>query len=281
MESEPQRKRALFGVQRAYVDALEGHLQATEADLESARLALKETAGWSERLPVALQTFAALAAGDRHDEPGDLGERLAAAVLALAGEHLLAGVDVAIGEPAGELRHETSVNENGRPIRTTARIGACAVDCTWQPGVDAGIDTTAIVESLATAVVCSLIGVVSTRVTRGIVTQLGDQKALARHLALRARQSEPVAIVEIRADGESQIEHQELFGRMAWDASLADAASMLDRLAKANGGQAYQTGGRDFRLLVDAEQAEQASDQAAEALEDYDGLIFSVSIAQR
>ena len=52
-------------------------------------------------------------------------------------------------------------------------------------------------------------------------------------------------------------------------------------MARANGGQAYQTGDRDFRLLVDADQAEQTQDQAAEALEDYDGLIFRVSIAQR
>ena len=82
-------------------------------------------------------------------------------------------------------------------------------------------------------------------------------------------------------NGESRIEHQELFGRMAWDASLADAASTLDRVSRAHGGQAYQTASRDFRLLVDADQAEQTEDLAAEALEDYDGLIFRVSIARR
>ncbi len=294
-DARPPRKGALFGVQRAYVDALEQTLETTEEDLEtahaknaeqaddlqSARLALAETAGWSERLPAALQTLAALAAGDVDSEDADPGRRLAAAVLALAGEHLLAGVEVSIGDPQGGLQRETSVNENGRPVRTIARIGACAVDCTWQPGVDAGRDTTEIVERLATAVVCSLVGVASARVARDIVTQLGDGKALARHLALRNRQNQPVAIVDVTVTGESRIGFQELFGRMAWDASLADAASALDRLARANGGQAYQTGSQDFRLLVDVDQAEQTSDQAAEALEEYDGLIFRVSIARR
>ena len=287
-DARPPRKGALFGVQRAYVDALEEDLETAHAkntqltaSLESARLALAETAGWSERLPAALQTLAALAAGDLDRDGGDPDRRLAAAVLALAGEHLLAGVEVSIGEPSGELQRETSVNENGRPVRTAARIGACAVDCTWQPGVDAGRDTTEIVEKLAAAVVCSLVGVASTRATREIVTQLGDGKALARHLALRNRQNQPVAIVDVSVSGESRISYQELFGRMAWDASLADAASTLDRVARAYGGQAYQTADRDFRLLVDVDQAEQTQDQAAEALEEYDGLIFRVSIAQR
>jgi len=294
-DARPPRKGALFGVQRAYVDDLEARLADTEtaletahgenteltASLESALLALAETTGWSERLPAALQTLAALAAGEVDNDEGDPGRRLAAAVLALAGEHLLAGVQVSIGEPNGELQRETSVNENDRPVRTTARIGGCAVDCTWQPGVDAGSDTTEIVEKLATAVVCSLVGVASTRATREVVTQLGDGKALARHLALRTRQEQPAAIVDVTVTGESRIEFQELFGRMAWDASLADAASTLDRVARANGGQAYQTDSKDFRLLVDMNQAEQAQDEAAEALEEYDGLIFRVSIARR
>jgi len=294
-DARPPRKGALFGVQRAYVDALEQTLDTAEEDLdtvhgknteltanlESARLALAETAGWSERLPAALQTLAALAAGDIDNEDGDPGRRLAAAVLALAGEHLLAGVEVSIGEPNGGLQRETSVNENGRPVRTTARIGACAVDCTWQPGVDAGSDTTEIVEKLAAAVVCSLVGVATTRAQRDVITQLGDSRALARHLALRNRQNQPVAIVDVTVTGESRISYQELFGRMAWDASLADAANTLDRMARANGGQAYQTDSKDFRLLVDVDQAEQTQDQAAEALEEYDGLIFRVDIAQR
>jgi hypothetical protein len=294
-DAEPRRKGALFGVQRAYVDALEERLVQSGADLEAARAksadltaslesahqALAETAGWAERLPRSLQDLAALAAGDLDTQDETAEARLANAVLALAGEHLLAGVEVSIGDPTGELQKETQRNENGRPIRTTARIGACAVDCTWQPGTDAGRDTTGIIERLATAVVCSLVGVTSTRAKRDIVTQLGDKRALARHLALRARQNQPAAIVNITVNGDSQIEHRELYGRIAWDASLADAASTLDRVAKANGGQAYQTADREFRLLVDADQAEQAQDLAAEALEEYDGLIFRVSIAQR
>jgi hypothetical protein len=294
-DAEPRRKGALFGVQRAYVDALEERLVQAGADLataraksadlteslESASQALAETAGWAERLPAALQDLATLAAGDLNTDDETAEGRLANAVLILAGDHLLASVNVTTGDPTGELQKETQRNENGRPIRTTARIGACAVDCTWQPGVDAGSDTTGIIERLATAVVCSLVGVASTRAKRDIVTQLGDKQALARHLALRTRQNQPAAIVNVTVNGESQIEHQELFGRMAWDASLADAASTLDRLARANGGQAYQTGDRDFRLLVDVDQAEQTQDQAAEALEEYDGLIFRVSIAPR
>jgi hypothetical protein len=294
-DAEPRRKGALFGVQRAYVDALEERLVQAGADLETARAksadltaslesahqALAETAGWAERLPRSLQDLAALAAGDLDTQDETAEARLANAVLTLAGDHLLASVNVSTGDPTGELQRETSVNENGRPIRTTARIGACAVDCTWQPGTDAGRDTTGIIESLATAVVCSLVGVASTRAKRDIVTQLGDKQALARHLALRTRQNQPATIVNITVNGDSQIEHRELYGRIAWDASLADAASRLDRLARANGGQAYQTADREFRLLIDANQAEQTQDQAAAALEDYDGLIFSVSIAQR
>jgi hypothetical protein len=294
-DAQPPRKGALFGVQRAYVDALEERFATVEddletahgknveltANLESASQALAETAGWAERLPAALQDLATLAAGELNADDETAEARLANAVLTLAGDHLLASVNVSTGDPTGELQKETQRNENGRPIRTTVRIGACAVDCTWQPGVDAGIDTTEIIERLATAVVCSLVGVTSTRAKRDVVTQLGDKQALARHLALRTRQEQPAAIVNVTVNGESQIEHRELYGRMAWDASLADAASTLDRLARANGGQAYQTADREFRLLVDADQAEQTQDQAAAALEDYDGLIFRVSIAQR
>ena len=88
-------------------------------------------------------------------------------------------VDISIGEPAGELQRETRRNENGRPVRTVARLGACAVDCTWQPGVDAGPDTTEIIEGLSAAVVCSLAGVAATRAQRDEVTQLGDGAAVA------------------------------------------------------------------------------------------------------
>ena len=84
-------------------------------------------------------------------------------MLALAGEHLLARVEVSLGEPAGELDRNTTRNDNDRPIRTLVRLGGCVVDCTWQPGVDAGPDTTGIVEALSTAVVCSLAGVAASR----------------------------------------------------------------------------------------------------------------------
>ncbi len=122
-----------------------------------------------------MRDLATLAAGESVD---DAEPRLAAAVLALAGEHLLASVDVSIGEPAGELERETRVNENGRPVLTIVRLGGCVVDCTWQPGVNAGLDTTQIVEALCIAVVCSLAGIAASRIERDPVTQLGDRALL-------------------------------------------------------------------------------------------------------
>ncbi|MGO9248827.1 MAG: hypothetical protein ACLP7W_09585, partial [Solirubrobacteraceae bacterium] len=100
-DAQPRRRRALFGVRRDYVDALEAKL--TKADdenaeltsgLRSARLALGESAGWSKRLPAGLAELSSLAAGDLVGE--DVQGRLGAAVLALAGEHLLARVEVSL-----------------------------------------------------------------------------------------------------------------------------------------------------------------------------------------
>ena len=95
------------------------------------------------------------------------------------------------------------------------------MDCTWQPGIEAGPDTAEVVESLATAVVFSLAGVEGSRAERDTVTQLGDKRSLARHLALRKRLEQPAAIVNVTVDGQSAIEYRELYGRMAWSASLA------------------------------------------------------------
>ena len=164
-------------------------------DLNTANLALGETAGWSERLPVALGDLTNLAAGKPTDE--DTKAHLAAAVLALAGEHLIAKVDVSYGEPAGELSRDTSFNENGRPIRTIARLGACSVDCTWQPAVNAGPNTAEMIEGLCAAVVCSLAGLATTRVQRHEVTQLGDERACSRRLALRHRLQQPCESVAV------------------------------------------------------------------------------------
>ncbi len=293
MESEPQRKSALFGVQRAYVDALEASLAQTEQtlaeaktentglteDLQSARLALKETAGWSERLPSALQQLASLAAGELDGEYAE--QELAEAVLELAGEHLLASVDIKRGDPTGEIASETQRNEHGRPIRTSVRAGTCAVNCAWQPGIEAGPDTSEVVESLCRAVVFSLAGVEGSRAERDTVTQLGGKRSLARHLALRKRLEQPAAIVNVAVDGQSVIEYRELYGRMAWSAALAQTAAILERLARGHGGQAYQAADREFRLLVDAGQAEQACERAEQALADQDGLIFRVQIARQ
>jgi hypothetical protein len=292
-DTQPQRKRALFGVHSEYADALEARLAQTEQslaraeaenaglteDLQSARLALKESAGWSERLPAALQVLASLAAGEIDGE--DAEQDLAEAVLTLAGEHLLASVDIRRGDSTGEIEHETQRNENGRPIRTSVRAGTCAVDCTWQPGIEAGPDTAEVVESLCTAVVCSLAGVEGSRAQRDVVTQLGDEKALARHLALRRRLEQPVQLVLVTVDGQSAIGYRELYGRLAWSASLAQTAAVLDRLARGHGGQAYQTADREFRLLVDADAAEQACQLTEDALAEQGDLKVRVEIARR
>jgi hypothetical protein len=289
-DAEPRRKAALFGVQRAYVDTLEASLAETEQalaraqaenaglteDLQSARLALKETAGWSERLPAALEKLASLAAGDLPEEYAE--QDLAEAVLELIGEHLLASVAIKRGDPTGEVESETQRNENGKPIRTSVRAGACQVSCTWQPGIQAGPDTAEVVESLCRAVVFSLAGVEGARVERDVVTQLGDSRSLARHLALRRRLAQPAAIVNVTVDGQSVIVYGELYGRLAWSASLADAASVLDRLARLHGGQAYQVGSRCFRVLVDVDRVEQARELVMEALEECEGLVFAVVV---
>ena len=68
----PQLRWVPFGFRRADVEALQARLAQTESDLatvraendglttdlSSARLALNETAGWSERLPVGLAELA-------------------------------------------------------------------------------------------------------------------------------------------------------------------------------------------------------------------------------
>lgn len=126
-------------------------------------------------------------------------------MLTLTGEHLLASVDIKRGDPAGEIESETQRNENGRPIRTSVRAGTCTVDCTWQPGIEAGPDTTGIVEALTTAVACSLAGVAGSRVERDVVTQLADKRSMTRHLALRQRLRQPVELVRVIVDGQSAI----------------------------------------------------------------------------
>jgi hypothetical protein len=204
--------------------------------------------------------------------------RLAAAVLALAGEHLLASVDVSIGEPAGEIERETRVNENGRPVLTIVRLGGCVVECVWQPGVDAGLDTTRIVEALCIAVVCSLAGVATARVERDPVTQLGDERSLARHEALRTRLQQPAGTVSVVFDENSTVKYQKLFGGMAWEAALSRVAAELDRIASAHGGQAYQVSKLSIRLLVDAGDVDAAVMAAQEQLADYDRLSWRVDV---
>jgi len=250
--------------------ALAEHLAARDAentrltaDLHSAHLALAELAG--------------LAAGNALDD--QTSSRLAASLLALAGEHLIASVEVAFGNPTGELAKATTRNDNGRPVRTVVQQGQCVVDCTWQPGVDAGEDTSRIVEALCAAVVCSLAGLAASRVKRHLVTQLGDERAYHRHLALRARLDTPTATIDILVDPHSQLAHSALYGRKAWEAALARAAAELDRIAHLHGGQAYHVSDLAFALLVDEQHLDRVVGAAEEELADYDGLIFAVGHA--
>jgi hypothetical protein len=290
---EPRRRTALLGVNNEYVDALEHALTTTRQrlataraeneqlthDLDSAHAALDHSTAWSERLPAAVRELASLAAGRSGDD--EAGSTLAAAILALAGEELLASVEVSAGEPAGELRCDTHFNDNGRPVSTIVRLGGCVVDCTWQPAAQAGPDTANVVEGLCEAVVCSLAAVATARSRRDVVTQLADERSLRRHLALRERLGRSASLVRVVVDKQSAVEHRELFGRLAWSAALADAANALERIATQNGGQAYQASNKEFHLLVDADRAEQAHEQAETALVDCDGLIFDVDVAEQ
>ncbi|MGH2833119.1 MAG: hypothetical protein ACRDK2_10130 [Solirubrobacteraceae bacterium] len=286
---QPRLRRVWFGgFHREDVEALQARLAQTEANLarmraqnaeltlsvESARLALAESAGWSERLPAAVRELSRLAAGDFSGEDRD--GQIASAVLEVAGEHLIASVEVSIGESTGELRHATTWNENGRPVRTVVQHGECAVDCTWQPAADAAQDTAWIVEALCEAVVCSLVSTISSRVQREVVTQLGDHRSLKRHEALRLRQGQPAATVTVTVDEHNSTTYTELYGREAWSAALARAAATLDRIARAHGGQAYQLSKHGFALLVDAADVDAVAAAAEEELADYDGVNFIV-----
>jgi hypothetical protein len=287
-DDQPQLRHALFGFRRADVEALQDRLSRTQAELgqvraentqltsglRSARQALSESTGWSERLPVALGELASLAAGELTGD--DAQGRLGSMVLAVAGEHLLAQVQVSLGDPTGELERDTSWNENGRPVRTLVRLGGCVVDCAWQPGVDAGPDTARVIESLCSAVVCSLAGVAASRVERHPKTQLGDERSLARHEALRARLNQPAGYVSVAVDEQSHVSYKTLYGGMAWDAALSRAAAELDRLARAHGGQAYHVADLVFRLLVDADAVDATAIALERELADYDGLIFHI-----
>jgi len=269
------RKTALFGVNREYADALEHTLTRAQRERDSTRTALTHATAWSERLPAAVQTLARLAAGDLDEH--DPGSTLANAILTLIGEDLLAAVEISQGDPAGALQRDTTFNENARPIATTVQLGDCAVTCTWQPAANAGRDTAELVESLCAAVACSLAAVTTARSKRDVVTQLADERALRRHQALRDHTARAAALVRVTVDEQSAVAHRELYGRLAWSAALADTAIALERIAHANGGQAYHLADRDFRLLVDADNAEQARDQAERALADQDPLIFQVT----
>ncbi len=120
---------------------------------------------------------------------------------------------------------------------------------------------------------------------RDPVTQLGDERSLARHEALRARLRQPAGTVRVVFDENSTVEYQKLFGGMAWDAALSRVAADLDEIARAHGGQAYQVSPPpdqvtvlQFRLLVDAGDVDAAAVAAQAGLADYDGLSWRVDV---
>lgn len=135
------------------------------------------------------------------------------------------------------------------------------------------------IESLCRAVLFSLAGldVAGERDQRWIVTQLADGRAYGRALALRERLAQPTATVTIHVDQASAGEHFALYGQIAWEASFADAAAVMEEVANRVGGQAYQTHEYVFALLLDPTHAHDAVTELRERLADRE-LRFDVGL---
>ncbi len=265
----PQLRRVLFGgVHREDAAALQDAHAATQDELRLARAALEETAGWAHRLPLALLELARLAAGE--SEGDDPFERLAAAVHEVAGAHLLSSVEfLHVYSPTPEeLEQHTDWHGPGRPLTTEVRVGPHALRCAWEPTVLAGEDTVATVTGLCRAALFSLLGLAaaSGREQRGIVTQLGDGHALARHAALRERLGQPTSELDVQVDAKQADGHRSLYGALSWEAVFADAGARLEEIAHRCGGQAYQLGPLSFRVLLDAEHGQGARAELEEGL---------------
>jgi hypothetical protein len=267
----PLRGAIFGGVRRADVAALQERLASTQAQLRDARLALEESAGWARRLPLALDTFARLAAGESGDEfDTKTFEGLAGVVREVVGEHLLASVEAsyANSDTAVELAERTDWEGPARPRSTEVRVGTRVLRCVWEPGVLAGEDTVAVVAGLCRAVLLTMLGIegAGRRQDRSSVTQLGDAQTLVRHLALRRRFGYPTSELTVQADTSEAGEYLELFGRISWQATFADAAATLQEVAYSCGGEAYQCNEWAFGVIVDPDRAEDARAQLEERL---------------
>jgi hypothetical protein len=275
----PQLRRALFGgVRRQDVAALQEALAVTQEELRVTRAALDESAGWAARLPLALSALAGLAAGDGQE---DGFEHLAVGVREVVGCHLLASVELAYVYSATSTEQEerTEWHGPGEPRSTDVRLGSHVLRCAWQPSVLAGEDTVAVVVALCRAVLLGIFGLeaAGVRETRGVVTQLGDFCALERHVALRERLGQPTSRLAVYVDEHSAGEHRGLFGKVAWEASFADAGAVLEEVAHRFGGQAYQVDGLIFGLLVDRDRGADAHAELQERLSGRE-LVFDVRV---
>ena len=268
--TQPLRRAWLGGVRREDAAALQQELTETRVRLATTTQALKESAGWAERLPAALSDLARLAAaGSAWEDPET---HFAAVIRDLAGHHLLAEVEIAsvYADSPTDQSEQTEWRAPEAPLRTDVRVGTRLCRCTWADAATAGEETTTVIESLCRAVLFSLAGldVAGERDQRWIVTQMADGRACTRALALRERLSLPTAIVAIYADPESAGEHREVYGQIAWEASFADAGAVIEEAANRAGGQAYQTYKRTFAIVLDPDRADDVETELRERLED-------------
>lgn len=135
----------------------------------------------------------------------------------------------------------TEWREPNVPQSTDVRVGTRLCRCTWADTATAGEETTTVIESLCRAVLFSLAGLDAARDRdqRWIVTQLADGRAYDRGKALRERLAQPTATLTIHVDRASVGEHYEVYGQIAWEASFADAAAVMEEVANRAGGQVY------------------------------------------
>ena len=201
-------------------------------------------------------------------------------VLAVAGEHLIAGVEVGFGDPTGDLSQATTRNDNGRPdphgraARAVRRRLHLATRRRRRRGHDPDrrgpLCCRRALARGCRRVACS--PVISSRSSATSAPFTATSRCA--HAWRRPLPRSPSSSIR-RASSRTA----ELYGRKAWEAALARAAAELDRLARAHGGQAYHVEDLAFALLVDEQHLDTVVAAAEEELADYDGLIFAVGDA--
>jgi hypothetical protein len=268
----PLRGVLFGGVRRDDALALQERLAVSQAELREVRLALEQSAGWARRLPLALDALTRLAASESEADVDTEGfERLAGVVREVVGHHLLASVEAsyATSDTSTELAEHTDWDGPARPRLTEVRIGVRVLRCTWEPEALAGEETVAVVAGLCRAVLLTMLGIEGPgrRQRRSNVTQLGDAQALVRHLTLRRRFGRPTGELSVHADTSEAEKYLELFGRVSWHATFADAAATLQEVAYSCGGDAYECNEWTFGVLVDEDRAEDAGAQLVERLD--------------